>query len=43
MKKALERVPRIVMEWAITKKGLLELVVLAVMSLYDSGKTKVKV
>ena len=35
MKKAFERVPRKVMEWAMRKKGLSEVIVRADMSLYD--------
>ena len=43
MEKALDGVPRKVMEWAMRKKGLSELMVRAVMSLYDGAKTRVKV
>ena len=43
MEKAFDRVPRKVMEWAVTKKGLSEVMVLAVMSLYDGAKTRVRV
>ena len=39
MEKAFNRVPRKVMEWAIIKKGLLEVMVRAVMSLYNGAKT----
>ena len=39
MEKAFDRVPRKVMEWAIIKKGLLEVMVRAVMSLYNGAKT----
>ena len=37
MEKAFDRVPRKVMEWAIRKKGLSEVMVWAVMSLYDGA------
>ena len=43
MEKAFDRVPRKVMEWAMRKKGLSEVIVRAVMSLYDGAKTKVRV
>ena len=43
MEKAFDRVPRKVMEWAMRKKGLSEVIVPAVMSLYDGAKTKVRV
>ena len=43
MEKALDGVPRKVMEWAMRKKGLSEVMVRAVMSLYDGAKTRVKV
>ena len=43
MEKAFERVPRKVMEWAMRKKGLSEVMVWAVMSLYDGAKTRVRV
>ena len=39
-KKAFDRVPRIVMEWIMRKKGLSEVMVWAVMSLYDGAKTR---
>ena len=42
MKKTFDRVPRKVMEWAMRKKGLSEVVVRAVMSLYDGAKKRVK-
>ena len=41
MEKAFDRVPRKVMEWAM--KGLSEVMVRAVMSLYDGAKTRVRV
>ena len=43
MEKAFDRVPRKVMEWAMRKKGLSEVMVLAVMSLYDGAETRVRV
>ena len=43
LEKAFDRVPRKVLEWAMRKKGLLEIMIQSVMSLYDGAKTKVKV
>ena len=43
IEKAFDRVPRKVMEWAMRKKGLPEVIVRAVMSLYHGVKTKVRV
>ena len=43
MEKAFDRVPRKVMEWAMKMKGLSEVIVRAVMSLYDGAKTRVRV
>ena len=43
LKKAFDRVPKKVMEWALRKKGLVEMLVQAVMSLYEGSKTKVRV
>ena len=43
MEKAFDRVPRKVMEWAMRKKGLSEVIVRAVRSLYDGAKTRVRV
>ena len=43
LEKAFDRVPRRVMQWALRKKGLPEILVKAVMSLYEGLKTKVKV
>ena len=43
IEKAFDGVPRKVMEWAMRKKGLSEVIVWAVMSLYDGAKTRVKV
>ena len=41
IEKAFGRVPRKVMEWTIRKKGLSEVIVRAVMSLFHKAKTKV--
>ena len=41
--KAFDRVPRKVMEWSMRKKGLPEVIVRAVRSLYHGAKTKVGV
>ena len=41
IEKAFDRVPRKVMEWAMKKKSLPEVIVIAVMSLYHGTKTKV--
>ena len=43
LEKAFDRVPRKVMEWALRKKGLAEVLVQAVMSLYEGSRTKVRV
>ena len=43
MEKAFDRVPRKVMEWAMRKNGLSEVIIRAVMSLYDGAKTRVRV
>ena len=43
LEKAFNRVPRKVMDWALRKKGLPEMLVIAVMSLYEGAKTKVRV
>ena len=43
MEKAFDRVPRKVMEWVMRKKGLSEVMVRAVMSLYDGAKIRVRV
>ena len=42
LEKAFGRVLRKVMEWALRKKGLAEVFVQAVMSLYEGSRTKVK-
>ena len=41
LEKAFDRVPRRVMEWAMRKKGLPEILVKAVMSLYEGAEMKV--
>ena len=41
--KAFDRVPRRVMEWPMKKKGLPEILVKAVLSLYEGAETKVRV
>ena len=43
LEKAFDRVPRKVMEWALRKKGLAEVLVKAVMSLHEGSRTKVRV
>ena len=43
LEKALTRVPRIVLEWAMRKKGIPEVLVRSVMSLYERAKTRVRV
>ena len=43
MEKAVVGVSRKVIEWAMRKKGLSEVMVQAVMSLYDGAKTRVRV
>ena len=41
MEKAIDRVPKGAMGWAMGKRGLSEVVILAVVSLYDGAKTGV--
>ena len=41
--KAFDRVPRKMVKWALRKKGLAEVLVQAVMSLYEGSRTKVRV
>ena len=41
--KAFDRVPRKVMEWAMRNKGLSDVMVRAIMSLYNGAKTSVRV
>ena len=43
IEKAFDRVPRKVMKWVIRKKGLSEVKVRAVMSLYNGAKKRVRV
>ena len=43
LEKAFDRVPKRLMEWATRKKGLPEILVKAVMSLYERAETKVGV
>ena len=43
MEKAFDRVPRKVVEWAMRKRGVPEVIVRAVMSLYEGAKTGVRV
>ena len=43
LEKAFDRVPIGVMEWAMRKKGLPEILVKAMMSLYEGAETKVRV
>ena len=43
LENAFDRVPRKVMEWTLRKKGFAEVLVQAMMSLYESSRTKVRV
>ena len=43
LEKAFDRIPRKVMEWALRKKGLAEVLVEAVMTIYEGSRTKVRV
>ena len=43
LEKAFDRVPRRVMEWAMRKKGLPEILVKVVMSFYEGTEKKVRV
>ena len=43
LQKAFDTVPRKVMEWALRKKGLAEVLVQAVESFYEGIRTKVRV
>ena len=43
LEKAFDRVPRKVMEWALRKKAVPEIMVKAVMCLYEGAKTRVRV
>ena len=41
LEKAVNRVPRKVLEWAMRKKGITDVLVRSVMSLYEEAKTRV--
>ena len=41
LEKAFLRVPRKVLEWALRKKGIPDVLVRSVMSLYEGAKTRV--
>ena len=41
LKKAFYRVPRKVLEWALRKNGIPEVVVRSVMSMYEGAKTTI--
>ena len=43
MENAFDRVPMKVLEWAMRKKGIPEIIVRAVMNLYEGAKTRVRV
>ena len=43
LEKAFDRVPRKVLKWAMRKRGIPEVMVRTVMSLYESAKTKARV
>ena len=43
LQKAFDRVPRNVLECAMRKKGITEVLVRSMMSLYEGGKTRVRV
>ena len=43
LEKAFDRVPRKVLEWALRKKGIPEVLVRSVMSLCEGAKTRVRV
>ena len=43
LEKAIDRIPRKVVEWAMRKKGIPEVLVRSLMSLYDGAKTMVRV
>ena len=43
LKKAFERVSRKILEWVMRKRGIPEVMVRTVMSLYEGAKTRVRV
>ena len=43
LEKAFERVPKKVLEWAMRKEGIPEIMVRVVMSLYEGAKTSIRV
>ena len=43
LENAFDRVPRKVLEWAMRKEGIPEVLVRSVMSLYEGAKTRVRV
>ena len=43
LENALDTVPRKVMEWAMSKKGIPDVMGRSVMSLYEGAKTRVRV
>ena len=43
LEKAFDKVPRKVLEWALRKKGIPEVLVRSVISLYEGEKTRVRV
>ena len=43
LEKAFDRAPRKVLEWAMRKKGIPEVLVRSVMSLYEGAKIRVRV
>ena len=43
LEKAFDRVPRKVLKWAMRKKGIPEVLLRSVMSLYEGAKTRVRV
>ena len=43
LEKAFDRVPKKVLEWTLRKKGITDVLVRPVMSLYEAAKTMVRV
>ena len=43
LEKAFDSAPRAVLEWAMRKKGIPEVLVTSVMNLYEGAKTRVRV